>query len=84
MSSIAHESFDGALAVKTLGLEALERARLAEAADRLRTERIAVGKLRAFFEPTLDAMPNLGSVAILAFGGWRVSQGAVTPGSSSR
>ena len=80
VSSIAHESFDGALAVKTLGLEALERARLAEAADRLRTERVAVGKLRAFFEPSLDAMPNVGSVAILAVGGWRVSQGAVTPG----
>jgi ATP-binding cassette subfamily B protein len=80
VSSIAHESFDGALAVKTLGLESLERARLAVAADRLRTERIAVGKLRAFFEPSLDSMPNLGSVAILALGGWRVSQGAVTPG----
>jgi ABC-type multidrug transport system fused ATPase/permease subunit len=80
VSSIAHESFDGALAVKTLGLEALERARLSEAADRLRTERVAVGRLRAFFEPTLDSMPNLGSVAILALGGWRVSQGAVTPG----
>ena len=80
VSSIAHESFDGALAVKTLGLEELERARLSAAADRLRTERIEVGKLRAFFEPSLDAMPNLGSVAILAFGGWRVSQGAVTPG----
>jgi ATP-binding cassette subfamily B protein len=80
VSSIAHESFDGALAVKTLGLEELERARLSVAADRLRTERIEVGKLRAFFEPSLDAMPNLGSVAILAFGGWRVSQGAVTPG----
>jgi ABC-type multidrug transport system fused ATPase/permease subunit len=80
VSAIAHESFDGALAVKTLGLEALERARLADAADRLRTERISVGKLRAFFEPSLDAMPNLGSVAILAVGGWRLSQGAVTPG----
>ncbi|HEX4489921.1 MAG TPA: ABC transporter ATP-binding protein [Acidimicrobiia bacterium] len=80
VSAIAHESFDGALAVKTLGLEALEKARLADAADRLRAERIEVGKLRAFFEPSLDAMPNLGSVAILAVGGWRVSQGAVTPG----
>jgi ABC-type multidrug transport system fused ATPase/permease subunit len=80
VSGIAHESFDGALAVKTLGLETLERARLAEASDRLRTERIRVGRLRAFFEPSLDAMPNLGSVAILALGGWRTSQGAVTPG----
>ena len=80
VSSIAHESFDGALAVKTLGLEAFERARLSAAADRLRTERVAVGRLRAFFEPSLDSMPNLGSVAILALGGWRVSRGAVTPG----
>jgi ATP-binding cassette, subfamily B, bacterial len=80
VSSIAHESFDGALAVKTLGLEWFERSRLAEAADRLRTERIRVGKLRAFFEPSLDSMPNFGSVAILALGGWRVSRGAVTPG----
>src|SRR5258708_25408507 len=53
VSSIAHESFDGALAVKTLGLEELERARLSAAADRLRTERVEVGKLRAFFEPSL-------------------------------
>ncbi len=80
VSSIAHESFDGALAVKTLGLEGIERDRLADAADRLRTERIRVGRLRAFFEPSLDALPNLGSVAVLAVGAWRLSQGAVNYG----
>jgi ABC-type multidrug transport system fused ATPase/permease subunit len=80
VSAIAHESFDGALVVKTLGLERAETERLAAAADRLRAERVEVGRLRAFFEPTLDALPNLGIVAILAIGAWRVSEGSVTTG----
>ena len=80
VSSIAHESFDGALAVKSLGLEAHEVGRLSVAADALRRERIEVGKLRAFFEPSLDALPSLGIVAILAVGSWRISTGAISPG----
>ncbi len=80
VSSIAHESFDGALAVKSLGLEAHEVARLAAAADHLRVERIEVGRLRAFFEPALDTLPSLGIVAILAVGSWRISTGAISPG----
>ena len=80
VSSIAHESFDGALAVKSLGLEAHEVIRLAAAADHLRVERIEVGKLRAFFEPALDTLPSLGIVAILAVGSWRISTGAISPG----
>jgi ABC-type multidrug transport system fused ATPase/permease subunit len=80
VSAIAHESFDGALVVKTLGLEQLESDRLAEAAERLRVERVQVGRLRAFFEPTLDALPNLGIVAILAIGAWRISESAITTG----
>ncbi len=80
VSGIAHESFDGALMVKSLGLEDHEVARLAHAADALRHERVEVGRLRAFFEPTLDALPNLGIVAILAVGSWRISEGVISPG----
>ena len=40
----------------------------------------SVGALRALFEPSLDALPNLGIIALLAVGGWRVSTGAVSPG----
>jgi ATP-binding cassette subfamily B protein len=80
VSGIAHESFDGALMVKTLGLEAHEVDRLAVASDALRRERVRVGALRAFFEPALDALPNLGIVAILAVGSWRVSQGVISAG----
>jgi ABC-type multidrug transport system fused ATPase/permease subunit len=80
VSTIAHESFDGALMVKSLGLEEHEVGRLAVAADALRVERVEVGRLRAFFEPALDALPNLGIIAILAVGSWRISEGAISPG----
>jgi ABC-type multidrug transport system fused ATPase/permease subunit len=80
VSGIAHESFDGALMVKSLGLEQHEVQRLAAAAASLRHERIEVGRLRAFFEPALDALPNLGIVAILAVGSWRISEGVISPG----
>jgi ABC-type multidrug transport system fused ATPase/permease subunit len=80
VSGIAHESFDGALMVKSLGLEEHEVTRLSVAADELRKERIEVGRLRAFFEPALDALPNLGIIAILAVGSWRISEGVISPG----
>ena len=80
VSSVAHESFEGALLVKTLGLEAREVERLAGAARELRTARLAGGRLRATFEPVLDALPNLGTIALLALGAWRVAEGVISTG----
>ena len=80
VSAVTHESFEGALIVKTLGLEGREVLRLRRAAEELRTQRLVVGRLRAAFEPGLDALPNLGTVAVLGVGAWRLSAGAVTIG----
>ncbi len=80
VATIAHESYGGALVVKTLGREAAEVARLEHAAEELRSARRRVGRLRARFEPTLDTIPNLGIVALVAVGSWRISEAAVTPG----
>lgn len=80
VSSVAHESFDGVLVVKTLGLENREVARLERAADSLRSARLGVGRLRATFEPALEALPNLGTIALLAVGAWRISTGTITTG----
>ena len=80
VSTVAHESFEGALVVKTLGLEDREVGRLRRAADGLRTARLGVGRLRATFEPGLDAVPNLGMVALVAVGAWRISTGAISTG----
>ena len=80
VSSVVHESVDGALVVKTLGREDAEVARLEAEAGRLLEHRIVFGKLRASFEPSLEAIPNLGVVALLAVGAWRVSAGGATTG----
>ena len=80
VTAVVHESLDGALVVKTLGREADEVQRLTESADRLRRTRTQIGRLRATFEPTLDTLPSLGMVAVLAIGAWRISDGNVTTG----
>jgi ATP-binding cassette, subfamily B, bacterial len=80
VSSVAHESIDGALVVKTLGREEQEVQRLAQKAEHLRQERVALGLNRATFEPALDALPNIGIILVLLVGSWRVSRGAITVG----
>lgn len=80
VSSIAHESFDGALVVKTLGREELEQERFEAAAGELRTERLGVARMTAAFEPMIDLLPNLGTVLLLLAGAWRIDQGATSPG----
>ena len=80
VSAVAHESVDGALVVKTLGRERAEVERLRERAEALREERIRAGYIRAGFEPALDALPVLATIAVLAVGAWRLSTGAVTLG----
>ena len=80
VASVAHESFEGALVVKTLGREAAEVERLRRASATLRTERLVVGRTRAVFEPSIDALPNIGVVLLLLIGSWLVSRGDATPG----
>ncbi|MFL6117068.1 MAG: ABC transporter ATP-binding protein [Catenulispora sp.] len=80
VAEIAHESFDGGLVVKTLGREEVETVRFAEAADRLRDANIAAGRARAFFDPALEAVPNLGVLVALLVGTSRVASGAIQAG----
>jgi len=80
VASVAHESFDGALTVKTLGLADHETQRMADAAERLRTARVRVGRVRAAFEPAIDALPGLGIIAVVLVGVARISAGGMEPG----
>ena len=80
VSAVAHESFDGALAVKTLGIEARESERFAAASAALREDRLHVARLRASFEPLLDVLPNLGTIALFLVGAWRIGSGESSAG----
>ncbi len=77
VSAVAHESFDGALVVKTMGREAGETARFAVKAGELRDAQIRVGRVRGMFDPVLDALPSFGTLGVLLTGAWRLRQGAI-------
>ncbi|WP_344895404.1 ABC transporter ATP-binding protein [Actinomadura meridiana] len=80
VSEVAHESFEGGLVVKTLGREEAETERFTERAEALRDANIAVGRIRGLFDPVLEALPNLGVLAVLLIGSVRLDSGAMTAG----
>jgi ABC-type multidrug transport system fused ATPase/permease subunit len=80
VSEVAHESFDGALVVKTLGREDTETERFTASAHRLRDAQIEVGRLRAVFDPAMENLPNFGVLAVLLIGMHRLAGGAIDAG----
>jgi ATP-binding cassette subfamily B protein len=80
IAAVAHESIDGALVVKVLGLQDAEVARMEYRARLLRDERVRLGALRAAFEPAFEALPSLGIVLLLMVGSWQVSTGSISVG----
>lgn len=80
VSTVAHESFDGALVVKSLGREADETDRFRGASERLRDAAIGIGRVRAIFDPVIEALPNLAVLAVLLLGAWRVDGGGADAG----
>ncbi|MEV4412193.1 ABC transporter ATP-binding protein [Catellatospora sp. NPDC049609] len=77
VATIAHESFDGALVVKTMGREELETQRFARRAGELRDALISVGRLRGLFDPLMESLPFLGTLLALLVGAWRLDAGAI-------
>lgn len=80
VSAVAHESFDGAMVIKSLGREADETARFKLASDELRDANIAIGRIRSIFDPLLEALPNIGILLVILIGMGRVASGAADPG----
>ena len=78
VSAVAHESFDGALVVKTMGREADESRRFQVFVTELRGALIAVGRLRGLFDPLMDSLPSVGTLAVLLLGAWRLRTGAIS------
>ncbi len=80
VSEIAHESFDGAMVVKTLGREVEETERFRAKANELRDVNIRAGRIRAAFDPALASLPSLGVLVVLAVGVARVVSGDTSAG----
>jgi ATP-binding cassette, subfamily B, bacterial len=80
VADVAHESFEAALLVKSLGTEDREAARFTGAAQELRAANVRVGTVRAIFDPVIDMLPSLGTLLVLLVGAHRAADGAVGPG----
>ena len=80
VATVAHESVDGAMVVKTLGREDHEAARFKVPADRLRDEMVELGRIRASFDPLLEALPNVATLAVIVVGAVRVGAGTMSVG----
>lgn len=79
-SDVAHESFEAAAVVKSLGTESLEETRFAAAAEDLRASNVTVGKIRSVFDPVIDLLPALATLAVLALGTSRAADGLTGTG----
>jgi ATP-binding cassette, subfamily B, bacterial len=80
VSAVAHESFDGALVVKTLGREGDETERFRDRAHELRDTMTRIGRVRGTFDPVMEALPVLGVLVVLVAGTSRVGSGALGSG----
>lgn len=80
LSEAALESFEAVTVVKSFGAEERETRRLASITERLRDARLRVVRQRATFEATLDGVPGLVNMLLLAIGAWRVHGGHMTVG----
>lgn len=75
VAEVAHESFEAGMLVKAMGREQEETDRFGEVTNDLRDSLIQVGRTRGMFEPVIEAIPVLGTLAVLAVGTARVSSG---------
>ncbi|MFD6294192.1 ABC transporter ATP-binding protein [Streptomyces sp. NPDC060235] len=80
ISSLVDDAITGVRVVKGFGQEDRELRRLGAVANVLFTARQTVVRLNALYGSTLQALPLLGQVGILATGGWMASRDAISLG----
>jgi ABC-type multidrug transport system fused ATPase/permease subunit len=78
LAAFAYQSFDGALLVKSMGQEAAQARAFVAIAEQLRDELVRVGRVRGLLDPVMEALPSVGTLAMLGVGSWRLSTGATT------
>jgi ABC-type multidrug transport system fused ATPase/permease subunit len=80
VSSVAHESFDGALTVKSLGRESYVSSHFGKESDELRDRLIDVNSTWTTYQTVIRALPQAISIAIIVVGAVRIDAGLLKPG----
>jgi ATP-binding cassette subfamily B protein len=80
VASVVDDAVTGVRVVKGFGQEEQELDKLARVARRLFASRLRANRLNSRYNPTLQAIPALGQVGVLALGGWLAVHGHVSLG----
>lgn len=80
VAQIVDEATAGVQVVKGFGQEKRELRKLADAAEEVYASRLRAVKLQAKYTAAIQTIPALGTVAVLAFAGWKISQGQMSIG----
>ena len=78
--SIVDEDLNGVRVVKAFGQEDRELQRVADASQTLYGSQMRAVRLQSRYQPVLEAVPAVGQVAVLAFGGWLALRHEITLG----
>ncbi len=71
-ATVVEETITGVRVVKGFGAEGIQTGALAERTARVQDRAVALGRIRARFNPILDFLPAVGLIAVLGYGGWLV------------
>jgi len=80
LAAVVEESVSGIRVVKGFGAEAGQTERLATEADDVFRESMAATRVRATYLPAMELLPNIGLIAVLAYGGHQVLEGSLSLG----
>jgi ATP-binding cassette subfamily B protein len=80
VSSVAHESFDGALTVKSLGRESYVSNHFGKESDELRDRLIQVNSTWTTYQTVIRALPQAITIALIVVGAMRIDAGLLDTG----
>ncbi|MGI8867548.1 MAG: ABC transporter ATP-binding protein [Mycobacteriales bacterium] len=80
VAGVVESTVTGVRVVKGFGQEAHEQERLEDTTSRLFGSRLRSVKLASHYNPTMQAVPAIGQVGVLALGGWLALKGDITLG----
>jgi len=80
VSDVAHESFEAALLVKSLGTADVEQTRFGAATAELREANVTMGRIRSVFDPVIELLPSAATLAVIAVGAVQVRAGNAQTG----
>jgi ATP-binding cassette, subfamily B, bacterial len=80
VAGVVDDAVTGVRVVKGFGQEEQELGKLSRAARALFASRLRANNLTARYNPTMQAIPALGQVGVLALGGWLAVEGRISLG----